>query len=294
LNQFSKYKRFTEGATRKICLLLIILLNSMHVFGEKLKPLKNFVIYYGADEDAKAFTAFDLVVLESSYTKIVKDLKKENKIVLAYLSIGEVNSSRSYFHYLKSKQLLLENNPNWPEAFLIDIRNPEWGSYIVETLIPSILGNGFDGIFIDTLDSPIEKERVNPEKFDGMKKAAIDIIEKARRAHPGMKIMLNRAYEIAPDVASSIDYILGESICNTYDFSKKKYLPVDDKLYMEQVKILNDIKGRNPLLQAMTLDYCDEKDQSRRQEIYKKEKKNGFIPYVTTIDLGRVSKPDRK
>lgn len=293
MNSFSQYERYAKAGIYKFCLVLIILLNSTHLFGGKPKTLKSFVIYYGSGEGSSAFKNFDLVVLESSYAKIVKDLKKEDKIVLAYLSIGEVNSSRSYFPYLKEKKLLLENNPNWPEAFLIDIRNPEWGTYVVETLIPAILKDGFDGIFIDTLDSPLEKERANPQKFEGMKNSAVNIIERARRNFPGMKIMLNRAYQIAPDVAPSIDYILGESVCNTYDFSSKKYVPVDDELYVNQVKILNDIKKKNPRLEVMTLDYCDEKDQSRRREIYKKEEKNGFIPYVATIDLGKVSGPDK-
>ena len=262
------------------------------MFAGKTKPLKSFVIYYGLEEDAKAFKNFDLVVLESSYSKIVYELKKENKIVLAYLSLGEVNSSREYFKNIKEKGVLLENNPNWPEAFLIDIRDPEWGMYVLETLIPSILDKGFDGIFIDTLDSPIEKERSNPGKFKGMKNSAVSIIEKARYLYPNMKIMLNRAYGIASDVAPSIDYILGESVCNTYDFNTKNYLPVDDKSYENQLKILADLKEKNPGLKLMSLDYCDDKDQVRRREIYRNQKKNGFIPYVTTIDLCKISKID--
>jgi len=102
--------------------------------------------------------------------------------------------------------------------------------------------------------------------------------------------MLNRAYEIASVVAPSIDYILGESICNTYDFNTKRYLPVADKSYDYQLKILADVKKKNPGLKIMSLDYCDDNDQKRRREIYRNQKKNGFIPYVTTIDLCTVSK----
>lgn len=268
---------------------MIKLFNPMNLFAGAKKPLKSFAVYYGSDEEAEAFKNFDLVVLESSYAKIVDGLKKENKVVLAYLSLGEVNSSREYFANMKEKGLLLENNPNWPEAFLIDIRKPEWVACIIDMLIPEILNKGFDGIFIDTLDSPIEKERINPGKFNGMKKSAVSIIEKARRSYPNMKIMLNRAYVIASDVAPHIDYILGESVCNTYDFSTKKYFPVDDKSYEHQLKILADMKKNNPGLKVMSLDYCDDKDLPLRREIYRKQRKNGFIPYVATIDLCKVS-----
>jgi uncharacterized protein (TIGR01370 family) len=273
---------------------MINLFDSINIFAAKTKPLQSFAVYYGLAEDAKAFNSFALVVLESSYSKIVDELKKEKKIVLAYLSLGEVNSSREYFSYIKEKGFLLEGNPNWPDAFLVDIRNQEWGDYIVETLIPTILDNGFDGIFIDTLDSSIEKERTEPRKFKGMKIAAINIIENARRKFPEMKIMLNRAYGIASDVALSIDYLLGESICNTYDFNTKKYFPVDERSYENQLKILADVKKKNPAIKIMSLDYCDDKDKRRRKEIYRKQRKNGLIPYVTTIDLCKVSGIDDK
>lgn len=271
---------------------LIKLFDLINPLAGKKNTLKSFAIYYGSAEKAEAFSVFDLIVLESSYSKIVDDLKKEKKIVLAYLSVGEVNSSREYFAKVKEKGLLLENNPNWPEAFLVDIRNPEWGCYLIETLLPAILDKGFDGIFIDTLDSPMEKERTNPGKYKGMRNSAVSFIEKARHDYPDMKIMLNRAYGIAPDVAHAIDYMLGESVCNTYDFNTGKYLPVQAEVQATQLKILSDIKERNPKIKVMTLDYCDDKDHSRRREIYRKQRKHGFIPYVTTIDLCKISKTD--
>lgn len=269
---------------------LIKLFDLMNNLTGKTSSLKRFAVYYGSDEKAEAFSDFDLVVLESSYSKIVASLKKEKKIVLAYLSFGEVNSSREYFSVMKEKGLILENNPNWPDAFLVDIRKSEWVSFVLKTLIPAILDKGFDGIFIDTVDSSMEKERMNPREFRGMMDSAVAMIEKTRKEYPNIKIMLNRAYGIVSDVARCIDYILGESISNTYDFSTRKYLPVQKDVHAHQLKILSEVKERNPGIQVMTLDYCDDKDHSRRREIYREQEKNGFIPYVTTIDLCKISK----
>ncbi len=270
-------------------LIFMSIFTSLLVFASGQKPIKSFAIYYGFEAPASSFKDFDLVVLESSNTSIVKELKKSGKTVLAYLSIGEVNKSRDYFEYLKEKGLLLEENPNWPDAFLIDIRNPEWENCIVSRILPDILDSGFDGIFIDTLDSSLDKEDKNPLKYRGMKKAAVGIIKAMKKKFPDMKIMLNRAYEIAPDCGNSIEYILGESTCSVYDFKEKKYLPCDEEAFKYESELLKNIQKKNPSLLVMTLDYTEEDDMKRRKEIYKRQRAQGFIPYVTTIGLDKVS-----
>lgn len=278
---------------RKIFISLMLLLNSLCLWAGKSSGIKFFAIYYGHDLEAKAFQQFDLVVLESSNPGIIRELKAEHKIVLGYLSLGEVNKTRDYFAYVKDKECLLVQNPNWPEAFMVDIRKPAWRSYVLETLVPSLLDQGFDGVFIDTLDSSIHLERINPLKYKGMRIAAVELIRQMKKSFPDMKIMLNRAFEIVPDVATDLDCILGESICSGYDFNDKKYLKVSERAYDDAVKILKGFHKNNPKLKIMTLDYCDENDEFRRKEIYGKQQANGFIPYVTTIELDRVSPPGR-
>lgn len=276
----------------KICFLLTMLLNAVSGWSGKAAAINRYAIYYGCDAPASAFRGFDLVVLDSSYTGIIHELKKEHKVVLAYLSIGEINRSREYFDYIKGKGILLEENPNWADAYLVDIRKPLWKDYLVETLIPAILDAGFDGIFVDTLDSPIEKERETPKRFKGMKVAAVEIIAAIRKNYPEMKIMINRGFEVASELAPMIDYLLAESICNSYDFGKKKYFTVSPEAYAFEVKRLHGLKKINPRMLVMTLDYCDENDQARKREIMKIQKKNGFIPYIATLALDKVYKID--
>ena len=276
----------------KRCVLMMILLKTLLGWCGQEKTPGNFVVYYGSEAEAAAFARFDLVVLDSGYSEIVEALKKGKKTVLAYLSLGEVNNTRDYFAEIKGKGLLLEKNPNWPDAFMVDIRKAEWRDYVLGVLIPLIIADGFDGIFIDTLDSSINQERVNARKFGGMTKAASDLVKQIRARYPRLKIMLNRAYEIGPEVACSIDYLLGESICGSYDFAEKKYIMNNEKAYEDEVKILKNIRKANPRLLIMTLDYCEPKDRARREAIRKKQKKNGFIPYVTTIGLDTISVMD--
>ncbi len=272
-------------------LATLLLMGPLTLLAGKSKSVGAFAVYYGFEAGAAEFTPFDLVVLESENRELVPALKRAGKTVLAYLSVGEVNASREYFLELKRKGLLLEENPNWPDAYLLDIRNPAWKKLVLEKLIPAFLADGFDGVFLDTVDSPLEKERVSPKGFAGMGEAALDIIRGMRKSFPEMKIMLNRGYGVAEAAAPEIDYILGESILGSYDFQNKRYLLASEAAYEYECGLLDKIRKENRSLQVMTLDYCEEKDMKRREEIYRRQSGRGFVPYATTIGLDKITPP---
>ena len=159
---------------------------------------------------------------------------------------------------------------------------------MIEELIPQILYQRFDGIFIDTIDNAVHLEESDPQKYHGMKQAAIDLIKAIRLNYPSMKIMLNRGFEILPQVAKDIDMELGESIYTDWNPNKKTYELVAAPLYKKNVQVLRDAKKINPNLEIFTLDYWNLKDEAGIKKIYQVERENGFIPYVSTLDLTQV------
>ena len=207
---------------------------------------------------------------------------------LGYLNLGEVEKSRDYYQILKDKGLLLGENKEWKEAFFIDIRNPYWSKFVVEQLIPRLLFQRFDGLFLDTIDNAEYLESLDPEKYKGMKQAAIHLIKAIRLNYPQIPIMLNRGYAILPEVAPLIEYVLAESLYTHYNFETKKHSLAPKEIYDEQVRFLQKIQQKNPKLLVFTLDYWNENDASGISKIYEAERKNGFIPYVSTIDLNKV------
>ncbi|MBN2642736.1 MAG: endo alpha-1,4 polygalactosaminidase [Victivallales bacterium] len=274
---------------KKLHIRILLLLNLLFPYAAKSSEgTKTFAVYYGGNADVADFKNFDLVVLDSSYTQIIQQLKQQSKTVLAYLSLGEVNRSRDYFDIVESEGLLLKPNPNWEGAYLVDVRKAAWREFVITQILPDILDKGFNGIFIDTLDSPLEEERANPKEFKGMVESSIKLIKAIRKKFPKIKIMLNRAYAIAPQVGGQINYLMAESIFYTYDFKSKKYIPVSEPLYVQQKNILQNFRRRFPAVQIVTLDYCEESDQKLRTQIYKQQRDNGFIPYVSTINLDKL------
>ncbi len=249
---------------------------------------EKFIVYYSDKEHPGNFKDYQVLVLDAKYHPPLQRLAEDGKTLLGYISLGEVTNHSLYYPKLKEQGLLFAENPNWKGSYGVDIRNPAWQKIVIESLIPALLRDGFNGVFFDTLDSPIELERVDPKKYKGMKEASINLIKAVRTNFPQVKIMVNRGYTILPQLAPYVDIVLGESVRNTYDFNKKVYHKVDESLYLTQVKWLKEAKQRNPKLKIYTLDYADPKDPIKITDIYSVQRANGFVPYVATIGLNEI------
>lgn len=255
---------------------------------EKDKSRERFVVYYADTAPLTQFKPYQLVVLDSTHHPDLLPLKEEDKVILGYLTLGEVDKNSRSYALLKERNLILQENPNWKGSYYVDMRDPLWAKIVLEDLIPSILRQGFDGLFLDTLDNPLALEEQNREKYAGMRDAALHMVQAIRMHYPSIKIMMNRAYGILPKVAPLIDMEMAESLYAGYDFGKKEYKLVPDADYQAQLQILQGIKKKHPKLKIYTLDYAAPSDRSAAKEIYRVERANGFIPYVATIGLDKI------
>ena len=257
--------------------------------------LPTWAVYYGNAMPPDKFYSYDVLVFDADSDPLISPLLKQGKTVLGYLSLGEVESYRTWYSSVQQEGLLLEENKSWSGSFFVDVRDPRWTKRIIEQLIPSILHKGFSGVFIDTLDNPAELERNNGEAFEGMTKAAARLVLSIRRHYPDIKIMLNRAYEILPEVGGAIDMVLAESLYTDYNFTTKQYQRVEASLYSNQLSILQQAAKKFPKLSVYTLDYWPPEDTTVLADIYHVQRENGFIPYVATVELDRlIAEPPRR
>lgn len=231
---------------------------------------------------------YDTVILDSRYHPPLRPLIEAGKTVLGYISLGEVEKFRAHYKEVEKEGILLGWNKDWPNSRYVDVRDPRWTKRVIEELIPAMIHKGFHGIMMDTLDNPADLERRDPNKFKGMTAAAARLVRTIRRHYPDLVIMMNRAYEILPDVERHIDIVLGESVYADYDFAKKNYKLVKPAFYTQQVKWLKAAQKRTPSLRVFSLDYWDPNDTKGVDRIYKVQRANGFEAYVSTIKLNRV------
>lgn len=245
----------------------------------------SWAVYYGSAEQPQKFKNFDVVVFDAETHPALQPLLYRGKDLLGYISGGEAEDYRPNFQELKERGLLLVENPDWKGHFVIDIRKPEWAQYVIEEAIPRILRKGFNGIMIDTLDSPLALEAKDPKTYAGMKEAATHLVRAIRYHYPNLVIMVNRGFEILPQVGGDINYLLAESVRVKYDSKTKAFSYFPDEVYQYHVNLFHEAQKANPHLKIVTLDYWDVKDKKGVKALYNVQRKNGFIPYVATMDL---------
>jgi len=247
-----------------------------------------WAVCYSSECEAQALGQYDIAVLDATSHPPLSQVRNQGAKVFGYISIGEIEAYRDHYAWARRENLIVRENPNWPENYLIDIRRDVWLEKLIYDLVPEMIRKGFDGLMLDTVDSSILLEREQPEQFAGMNDAAVRIIRSLDRHFPDTELILNRGYEVLARVGGAIDYALGESVYTDYDFETDSYSRRSEEAYRWQVDRLSAAAEANPDLQVLTLDYWQPDDRDQIREIYRIQRANGFWPYVATVDLQSV------
>lgn len=255
---------------------------------------KKWVVYYGDKEPAESFLEYDVIAFDRDNHPPLRQLLNRDRALLGYVSFGEAEKYRHDFKDIEALGVLLEENPSWPGHFVVDIRKPQWTKYVIEVVIPDIMHQGFNGIIIDTLDSVEDLEASDSKKYEGMTQAAIRMVHAVRVHYPKLKIMVNRGFNTLPGIAKDIDYVLAESVMVQHQPDDKTYKLFPPEVYQEYVGRLNDLKKQAPHLTIVSVDYWDMNDPAGIKHIYDTNRANGYLPYVTTIDLNNFHPETRR
>lgn len=242
-----------------------------------------WVAYYGSEEKPEAFENYDIIVFDREHHPPLESLKG-GPTLFAYISIGEVRDDAAEKSQLASEKALLSENTRW-KSHVVDIRAASWRPFVLAA-IEDAVAQGFDGVMLDTVDSPLHwAAQQSPETRTEMQRAAIALIQSVREAHPTLKIMLNRGFELLPDAKDQLDFILAESILSNPDDSTGQFTLASPISYNQAAEQLHRVVALAPHLQVLALDYWDQDDARGMEQLYAMHRAHGFIPYVTTQDL---------
>ncbi len=116
-----------------------------------------------------AMTNFDIIIMDLFFDNTIFNLNDLNSIrykanggrrlLIAYLSIGEAESYRYYWHSdwnANPPSWLAEENPDWPGNFKVFYWDPEWQQIIFgndSSYVKKIIDAGFDGVYLDIIDA---------------------------------------------------------------------------------------------------------------------------------------------
>jgi len=252
--------------TSKIVFLLILLFSG-------LLADERYAFIYSKNIDDRFINFYDKIVVEADAIDNIYAIRYPNKMV-AYVSVGEIEPWRKTKNPY-DKSWIISKNKTW-NSLIADLRKEAYQNFIFER-IESLYKSGYRNFFLDTMDA-YHVTAKDKELFQKQQKALINFIHKLHKKYPDSKIIVNRGFELLEEIHKDIDAVVAESLLNRYDHAKKEYLkvPKEDREWL----LSNFKKAQEYGLDTISIEYTDQSTK-QREEIAKKVKKLGILPYVT-------------
>ncbi len=272
----------------KINLIVLISLCMLSAFSSSCKsqrPLAWFV-YYGDSLAQDQIDGVDLVVVEPDHIQ-PKQYPKFKGLWVAYLSLGEVNRSRSYFDSLKDQGALLEENVDWPGAYRLNVNNQGWRDLLINKIIPDLVAKGYSGLFFDTIDVASYLESKDRQKYGGSIKAMVGLIQEIHQKFPNLLLFPNNGLDFIYKLAPFVDGVFVEDLYTSYDFGEKKVVKTAPDITIEKEKILDLFKNRYNK-NVFVIHYGDKPHDELSSWALGQAKIKNYYSYLTTIHLDTI------
>ncbi|MCZ7568566.1 MAG: endo alpha-1,4 polygalactosaminidase [Ardenticatenaceae bacterium] len=245
-------------------------------------------------------TAYDLVVMDSSADGTeegefsaaeISTLKQSpggEKIVLAYMSIGEAEDYRFYWQdgWAPGTPAWLDvENPDWPGNYKVHYWDPAWQA-IIFAYTDRLLDAGFDGAYLDIIDAyEFYADQGRTTAAQEMADFVAAIRAHARARDPDFLIFPQNAPELAtvvPAYLTSVDGIGQEELYYGYAEDDVMTLPAVSAGLEGYLDLFKDA-GKL----VLTVDYAT--TPARVDDAYTKSQARGYVPFATVRDLDRLT-----
>lgn len=258
---------------------LILLIMAFFGFSSSAQESQKKVLICYGDFFPEKVKGYEYVIVEPSYfTKAdVLALKSNNTTVLAYLSLGEVDSTSDYFSELKD--ITLHHNPIW-NSYVLDLNEPKTLAVLSGKIDTYIRDKGFDGLFLDNIDN-FTIDGPTPEQ----RPILISFLKDIRSRYSDVFLMQNAGLSILNDSHTLIDGLAIESIASDYDFTRKQYRLRTKSDYKFKSKKLSEI-AKEYKFPVIVIEYSDSKYLNKY--ILKRVENKGWSYFISTIDLQNI------
>ena len=243
-------------------------------------------INYSVSVDGARLAAFTTSIIHADAKADLSKAHEAGSKVLAYLSAVEVAPDAPYRkRFLKDKIPVLGRNETW-KSDLADVSSPLWADLIAD-LADEAAAKGFDGFFLDTMDSVDVLAEKFPARAEQLRGGLVRTVEEIRKRHPGKPIVINRGFSVLEALRPSISGVLAESLYQTYSFEKAAYGPVGKEESAWLMERLQKAKAMG--LPIYVVDYVAPDNRELADGTAQKILSDGFVPFITTPELFGVS-----
>lgn len=221
----------------------------------KLKNIKNYAVYYGADF-LKELSKFDLAIIEpkSHSDENIHKLIEADTLVIGYISLIELNQESEIVSLLSEEDFLSFGDEKIMNKefgnYLVDLRSQAWKSIVFNNIGNLIMNRRFDGIFIDTV-ADIEFFGLDKNLRKIQIAEYVDFLKDLRKYFGDIIIIQNNGVgEIIHSSAELIDGLMIENPDIEKDDNSVVLLNKIKKSYEVEIFVLfeeskNDLRDKN-------------------------------------------------
>ena len=186
---------------RRLRIGLLAGLGLAPVWGLAQSADPSVALHYGAQPPWRELAAFDWVVLEPAHHGDLGERRRAapHTRFFAYVSVGEVHRQHRHHDQIPPDWRIGANRA-WNSA-VIDQRVADWPRWFVEHIARPQWERGYRGFFLDTLDA-YHLVAKTPEERAAHEAGLVRVVQALRAAFPEAKLILNRGFEILPQVAA--------------------------------------------------------------------------------------------
>lgn len=238
----------------------------------------SIVFYYGPVDSVRELLSFDRVVVTPTQIsdRQIAQLHKANIKVYGYLSVGEWDNSLGQ---VPGSSNVMTQNTAW-NASVMDLRDNGWRNYLLSEA--EALGNrGFDGLFLDTLDSYMLAP-LSAAELDAQQVALIDMLDELSRSGSDdseVELILNRGFELISRLSFQPAAVVAESMINGYDAAFDSYYQrtaADTQWVNDRLREVQQAG-----IEAIVIDYLPSERQEDRIAAAQQLLAMGFTPYLS-------------
>lgn len=269
---------------RSLLCSLLALLSLIPGTGVLAAPLPSVALYYGANPPLAELRAFDVAVVDPDHVASPNRLKHPGSELFAYVSLGEVHPSRSWFKQIPPA-LLTGKNRTWGSR-VVDQSATAWTDFFLNQVIAPLWQAGYRGFFLDTLDS-YQLVAKTPESRALQEEGMRRTIHALKTRWPAARLIVNRGFEILPQIHNDVWMVAAESLYRGWDAAAGRFVDVPEKdrqWLSAKLKSVQADYGKPVLV----IDYVPAGNRKLARETAHRLRADGFIPWVSVPALDQL------
>lgn len=254
------------------------------------QPATRLYINYSRTPPPQDLLAYDLCILDPHASVDLHPGQALGHRFLAYLSLVELaKGSPSDAAAQKRGVSFLGNNEAWASR-VMDVTAGSWRDFILEDVAAPAMAKGYDGLFLDTADTIAHAGFKDKARA---RQAVIAIIRALRQRWPEKQLIINRGFDLLPDLAPVLQGVLIESVYQSFDPATKHYRAVPEE--GSQWVVTRIREAQRLKLPVYAVDYVSPANPRLAEATLKRLQAIGCTGLITTPALtGQVVAPAAK